>query len=42
MSKILSKLSELNGSFDVDSDNALVVIGGIGSALTVAALAFLF
>ena len=41
MKAILSKLAELNGSFDVSLDDAPIVIGGFALAFTVLAIACL-
>lgn len=42
MNKILSKLSDLNGSVYVDSDTVLNVVLGVGLTAAVLAIAFLF
>jgi len=42
MKNVLHKLADLNGSFNVDLDDAPIVIGGFALAFTVIALAFLF
>lgn len=41
MKTILNKLADLNGSVNVDLDDAPIIVGGFALAFTVLAVAFL-